>query len=319
MMKAISLFSIFFAGLTILIAYLYFSDPTPQDFRVDRQLFPYQSRFIEMENGARIHYVDEGTGPTLLLLHGNPTWSFLYRDIISQLKDDFRLIAPDYPGFGLSTAPKNYAFTAVEQAKAITEFIQKLDLHKTTIMMQDWGGPIGFDVALTNPERISAFVIGNTWAWPLERRGQKIFSTLMGGWPGQFTSWCCNGVTRLFLSRGVAGTLTKKELAMYLAPFNRRDKRSQTHIFPAQLQAANKFLSNISENLHTLSDRPVLLVWGMKDFAFQEPERSRFEAIFPDHETVLLENSGHFIQEDSPNEISSAIRCWFKQQIQKKI
>ena len=317
MIKVLCLISLLFTILALFTVYLYFFDPTPQKFTVDQQLFPYQSRFMKLDNGTRIHYVDEGNGPTLLLLHGNPAWSFLYRHIISLLKDDFRLVAPDYPGFGLSSAPPNYTFTAAEQAKSITEFIQKLDLQKTTIMMQDWGGPIGFDVALTNPQRITAFVIGNTWAWPLERTGQKVFSTLMGGLPGQFTSWCCNGVTRFFMSRGVVNKLSDDELAMYLAPFNDRHKRSQTHIFPAQLRDANKFLTNISGNLHTLSDRPALIVWGLQDFAFQEPERSRFEAIFPDHKTVLLENSGHFIQEDAPNEISTAIRNWFKQQAQK--
>jgi len=301
-----------FISSFLFVGYLYLSDPTPDNFKVDKALFPYESHYIDLENGARIHYVDEGKGKTLLLLHGNPTWSFLYRKIIAELKGEYRLIAPDYLGFGLSSAPKDYDFTAAEQAQAMNEFVQKLDLQDTTIMVQDWGGPIGFDVALSNPERISAFVIGNTWAWPLERTGQKVFSSLMGGVLGQLTSWCCNGVVRFFMSRGVINSLSNAELAMYLAPFSQYDKRSQTHVFPAQLQDADKFLSYVSENLHTLSDRPALLVWGMQDFAFQEPERSRFEATFPKHKTVLLENAGHFIQEDAPKEIADAIRDWLK-------
>ena len=312
MEKLLLIIKFVFISSFLFVGYLYLSDPTPDNFKVDKALFPYESHYIDLENGARIHYVDEGKGKTLLLLHGNPTWSFLYRKIIAELKGEYRLIAPDYPGFGLSSAPKGYGFTAAEQAQAINEFVQKLDLQDTTIMVQDWGGPIGFDVALSNPDRISAFVIGNTWAWPLERTGQKVFSTLMGGVPGQLTSWCCNGVVRFFMSRGVVNSLSNAELAMYLAPFSQYDKRSQTHIFPAQLQDADKFLSHISENLHTLSDRPVLLVWGMKDFAFQEPERSRFESTFPKHKTILLENAGHFIQEDSPKEIADAIRDWLK-------
>jgi haloalkane dehalogenase len=298
------------AGLLALALYLYVSDPTPEEFEVDRDLFPYQSRFLELEGGGRLHYIDEGKGQPLLLLHGNPTWAFLYRDIVAELKDEFRLVVPDYPGFGLSTAPDGYGFTPAEHAVTVDELVRRLDLRDVIIMMQDWGGPIGFDVALKNPERTQGFVIGNTWAWPLERTGQKTFSTLMGGWPGQFGAWCCNGVVRLFMSRGVATRLSAQELGMYLGPFSRRDSRSPTHIFPAQLRDAHAFLDGIYRNLNRLSDRPALLVWGMKDFAFQAPERERFEALFPDHETVLLKNAGHFIQEDSPREIAAAIRDW---------
>lgn len=304
---------ILLTGLVIALSMLYLSDPTPDDFQVDRELFPYQPHYLQTNNGARVHYVDEGQGPTLLLLHGNPTWSFLYRDLIAELKYDFRLIAPDYPGFGLSTAPLNYHFTPAEHAQAISELVQQLELTDVVIMVQDWGGPIGFEVALNNPERIKGFVIGNTWAWPLERTGHKIFSTIMGGWPGQFSEWCCNGIVRLFMSRGVATHLTDDELAMYLAPFAAREQRSQVHIFPAQLWDASAFLGRIHQRLPSLSDRPVLLTWGMKDFAFKDPERNRFESIFPNHETVLLDNSGHFIQEDAPHEIATAIRVWLQQ------
>lgn len=281
-------------------------------FKIDQELFPFQSRFITLDNGARLHYVDEGTGPALLLLHGNPTWSFLYRDIIPELKNNFRLIAPDYPGFGLSDPPENYTFTAEEHAQAISEFVQKLQLEDMSIMMQDWGGPIGFYVALENPHRVSRFIIGNTWAWPLERTGQKIFSKLMGGLPGQFGAWCCNGVVRFFMSKGVVDKLKDKVFAMYLAPFKHRHQRTPTYIFPAQLTDAKLFLSNIQQQINTLSDRPALLVWGMRDFAFQQPELSRFESIFKNHQTVLLKNAGHFIQEDAPEEICDAIRKFYE-------
>jgi len=179
-------------------------------------------------------------------------------------------------------------------------------------MMQDWGGPIGFGVALQNPERVSRFIIGNTWAWPLERTGQKTFSALMGGWPGQFASWCCNGVVQFFMNKGVVNKLSEDKLAMYLAPFREKHRRTPTHIFPAQLRDATPFLSKIHQHINSLSNRPALIVWGLQDFAFQEPERIRFESIFPKHKTVLLKNAGHFIQEDSPNEIADAIRKYYQ-------
>jgi len=305
-------------GIAIAVAWLYLTDPTPDAFVLDRARYPFQSQFMDLPDGSRLHYLDEGRGQTLLLLHGNPTWSFLYRQLIHGLKDEYRLIVPDYPGFGLSTASRGFGFTAAEQAQVVGALVEKLDLQDALIMMQDWGGPIGFKVALQQPERFKGFVIGNTWAWPLERRRHKLFSMVMGGWPGQLGAWCCNGVVRAFMSRGVAGQLGAPELAMYLGPFSHPKSRSPTHIFPAQLREASDFLGDVYRKLPRLSDRPVLLLWGEKDFAFQQPERDRFESLFPHHDTVLLEGAGHFIQEDAPEAIVAAIRDWSKKTFSKR-
>jgi len=280
-------------------------------FEVDKSLYPYQPHYLELEDGSKLHYIDEGKGPIILLLHGNPTWSFLYRHIIVALKDDFRLIAPDYPGFGLSTAAENYTYTPKEHADAINQLVQKLKLDDMAIMMQDWGGPIGFHVALQTPQRVSRFIVGNTWAWPLDSDGHKKFSSRVGGWLGQFGAWCCNGIVKFFMNKGVINQLSDKEMAMYLAPFKKRQYRKPTHIFAKQLMAAKPFLENINKQLSRISDRPMLLVWGMKDFAFKAPQRHRFESIFKSHTTVLLPNAGHFIQEDAPNDIALAIRGFY--------
>jgi haloalkane dehalogenase len=119
-------------------------------------------------------------GQTLLLLHGNPTWSFLYREIIKALRNEFRCIAIDYPGFGLSTPPPGYGFTPTEHAHTVETFVKQLDLSAVTMMVQDWGGPIGFAAATRHPDRFSRFVIGNTWAWPKSDPGSQIFSRVLG-------------------------------------------------------------------------------------------------------------------------------------------
>jgi haloalkane dehalogenase len=281
-------------------------------FEIDRKEYPFRSRWVSLKNGAAIHYVDEGKGPTLLFLHGNPTWSYLYRNIIVGLKNQFRCIAPDYPGFGLSTPPSRYGFTAAEHADVMAQFVEKLILRDVTIFMQDWGGPIGFSVALRFPERVHGFIIGNSWAWPLERLGPKTFSLVMGGAIGRLITRCCNGVVRFFMKMGVVTPLKKQTFQMYLAPFQNQTDRPPTHIFPRQLRAANPFLAEVYSGLPLISQKPALIVWGDKDFAFKKPERSRFESIFPKHTTVLLQNAGHFIQEDAPGEIIEAIRKWMK-------
>jgi haloalkane dehalogenase len=134
---------------------------------LDTRLYAFKNRFLEIANN-RIHYIDEGHEPTLLLFHGNPTWSFLYRHIITRLLDRFRCVAIDYPGFGLSTARASYSFKPREHSAVLEEFALALDLRDIGLMVQDWGGPIGLGFAGRHPDRFRALIICNTWAWPAQ-------------------------------------------------------------------------------------------------------------------------------------------------------
>ena len=222
---------------------------------VPRELYPFESRFIEV-GGARLHYVDEGNGPPLLLLHGNPTWSFLYREIIRGLRDRFRCIAPDYPGFGLSVPPVGYGFTAAEHAAVIERFVSELDLTGVTMMVQDWGGPIGFATATRNPERFAAFVIGNTWAWPKSDPGTQVFSRLLGGPIGGYLILQRN----FFVERIIPGGVRRRKLpeavmAAYRGPFPGPASRMPMHVFPREILAARPLLASIEERLATVADQ----------------------------------------------------------------
>src|SRR4051812_12844652 len=108
---------------------------------LDKGLYPFEDRYADIGD-CRVHYIDEGSGPLLLMLHGNPTWSFLYRDLVKGLRDRFRCLAVDYPGFGLSTAPEGYGFTPAEHAAVVERLVLELDLRDVTPVVQDWGGPI---------------------------------------------------------------------------------------------------------------------------------------------------------------------------------
>src|ERR1700730_5480010 len=160
------------------------SDITPDNAArppwIPEDLYPFEDRYSELD-GSRVHYVEEGSGPPLLLLHGNPTWSFLYREIIKGLAGSYRCLAVDPPGFGLSRAAPGVAVRPREHARVIEQLLLQLDLNGVTMMVQDWGGPIGFAAATRHPERFKAFVIGNTWAWPKSDFGTQVFSRLMGG------------------------------------------------------------------------------------------------------------------------------------------
>ncbi len=276
------------------------------------ELFPFENRFAEID-GHTIHYIDEGSGPTLLLLHGNPTWSFLYRDIVLELRDRFRCIALDYPGFGLSTPTDGYDFLPASHARVVESFVKEMKLADISIMVQDWAGPIGLWVAGRRPEDIKALIIGNTWAWPIDGDPHfERFSKIMGGPIGGFFIRHFNAFVNFLIPSGVKRKkLPKEVMNAYRSPFPTKESRLPTRIFPREIAGSPDFLTEVEAGLVNLKDTPTLILWGDKDFAFREQEKTRFESAFPKHHTVILEGAGHYIQEDAPDEISRSIMEWW--------
>jgi haloalkane dehalogenase len=277
---------------------------------IPSELYPFASHHAQID-GVNLHYVDEGSGPPLLLLHGNPTWSFLYREIIKGLSDRYRCIAVDHPGFGLSRAPAGYGFTPGEHSRVLEQLVLQLDLSGVTMMVQDWGGPIGFRVATRHPDRFAAFVIGNTWAWPRSDPATQIFSRLLGGPVGAYLILRRNFFIENLLANNVKlRRLSDAELDAYRGPFPTPESRRPMYVFPHEILASRPLLAEIERGLPALAERPALLVWPTKDIAFREPERERWEEVFPEHHTVMLEGAGHYIQEAAPEQIVAAIREW---------
>ena len=211
-------------------------------FEVPQRLFPVQHRFMDLD-GACIHYIDEGAGETLLLLHGNPSWSFLYRKIIAALKSDFRCVALDFPGYGMSDAPAGYGFTPKEHSDVLEHFVDRLGLKDLTVMVQDWGGPIGLGLGGRRPGLVRRLIIGNTFAWPLDgERRIRVFSWVMGGPIGRALTSAFNFVPKYFFRRGLAERHAPEVLAMYLAPWRDPARRIAAVTAPRQLVAASAYL-----------------------------------------------------------------------------
>ncbi|MGF1473267.1 MAG: alpha/beta fold hydrolase [Rubrobacteraceae bacterium] len=278
----------------------------------DDELYPYESRFVAVE-GARIHYIDEGEGPVLLMAHGNPSWSFLYRHLVRGLRGRFRVIAWDHPGFGLSRAPAGYGYRPEDHARVAAGLIEALDLRDITLMIQDWGGPIGLGAALAHPDRMRALIVGNTWFWPVEGdRSAERFSKLLGGPLGRFLNLRFN-----FFPRALMPLLMKKNRPkgrvkrMYTAPFPTPESRYPVAILPKEILGSSRFLRGLESNIPVLSELPVLIVWPTKDLAFQQRHRERWQRTFPNHETVILDGVGHFIQEEAPERVTTAILDWW--------
>ena len=188
--------------------------------------FPFESRFAEI-GGARIHYVDEGTGPVLLMVHGNPTWSFLFRHLIEGLRDRFRCIALDLPGFGLSTAPAVYGYRPDEHAEVVAAFVERLALPSFTPVVQDWGGPIGLAVASRFAERVDRLIVGNTFCWPVNGDAHfERFARLMGGPVGTFAIRNFNAFVNLLIPAGIKRhKVTGDVMAAYRRPLPTPERR----------------------------------------------------------------------------------------------
>jgi haloalkane dehalogenase len=278
------------------------------DFTPDSQLYPFVSRWFDSTRG-RLHYVDEGSGPPILLCHGNPTWSFLYRDIVVALRDRFRCIAPDYLGFGLSERPSGFGYTIDEHAGVIGELVDHLGLDGYLTMGQDWGGPISMAVDVARADRVRGVVLGNTWFWPADDLTTKAFSRVMSSAVMQYAILQRNFFVERLIRAGTGRRLSATVVAHYRGVQASPQDRAGAARMPKEILAARPLLERLAREVPaTLGAKPALLVWGMKDLAFR-PGRTipRMRAVFPDHVLVELPNAKHFIQEDAPDRIAQAI------------
>lgn len=275
-------------------------------FIPDPRLFPFTSKWFDSRVG-KVHYIDEGIGDPILFLHGNPTWSFLYRGIVIRLKKKFRCIAVDYPGFGLSERPSVYDYTPAEHAGIVRDLVQHLDLQNLTVMGQDWGGPIGMRVALDELPRVRALVMGNTWFWPLDSWQGKAFAYVMSMAPMQSQILNRNFFVEQLLPMGVKHPLPEEVMYHYREAMPTPSSRIGAAEFPIQLTAASSWLAKLENQVKDqLANVPLLLTWGLHDLLFTRPFMERFRETFRVVRVQRLD-AKHFIQEDAPKEIAEAI------------
>src|SRR5207244_11969115 len=214
-------------------------------------------------------------------------WSFLDPEVVRGLRHRDLGLAVHCPGFGPASATPGYAFAAAEHGGVVDQLVVQLDLQGATMMVQDWGGPIGFAVATRHPDRFAGFVIGNTWAWPKSDPGTQVFSRLMGGPIGGYLILRRNAfVERIIPSNVKRRELPAEVMEAYRGPFPTPQSRRPMHVFPREILGSRPVLAAIERGLPALRDRPALIVWPTKDVAFRDRERARWEELFPNHRTV---------------------------------
>lgn len=273
--------------------------------------YPFRSRWLPRRD-ARLHYLDEGEGPVLLMLHGNPTWSFLYRHLVQHLRTRFRCVVPDLPGFGLSAAPAGYSYLPEVHAKAVRALLAHLDVRDATLVAHDWGGPIGLAAAASEPGRITRLALGNTWAWPVNGDFHfEWFSRLMGGpigrWGARRYNLFVNAVVRGAMRRG---PLPPEVLDAYRAPFRRSGDLEGTHVFPACITRSREFLQGVQAGLGAWHGEDVLILWPDGDIAFRAKELARWKEVWPTATVHVVPRCGHYLWEEAGAECASVIARW---------
>ena len=291
---------------------------TAQPDWLDPAVFPFESRYLPLE-GHSIHYIDEGHGPLLLFLHGNPLWSFQYRKMIVLLREQFRCIALDYPGFGLSAAQPGFTNTLSGNSALVERFIKTLALTDITLVVFDTSVSIGLGVVDRHPAWFRALVISNGFAWPLsEDPGIYRFIRIVASPFFRFLVVNFNLLLRYTvygLDRQSKSRLSKSEQRAYLMPFADRQRRRHQHDLFRSIVNSQDYLLNLENHLPAMRSFPVLLAFADGDPTYQAGWLQRYESIFPDHSSVLIEGSHHFPQEYDPESMVRAVQDWWDQRL----
>ncbi len=278
----------------------------------------------------RLHYIDEGPSkknaaaistspsdvPTIVCVHGNPTWSFTYREIVNGQRESSRVIAVDNMGCGLSDKPQHYPYNLDRHIDNLVGLIQTLDLRRITFVVHDWGGAIGLGAAVRVPERVSGLVVLNTAAFPPPYFPWRIRACripIIGNWAMRQLNLFARAALVMTINR--LPRLPEDVASGLIAPYDSWHNRVAIARFVQDIptratQQTWQRLVAIQQALTRLGDRPIELVWGMQDWCFRPECLDRFEAIWPDAKVTRLNDVGHYVMEEAPGEVNEAVtRC----------
>jgi pimeloyl-ACP methyl ester carboxylesterase len=285
---------------------------------IPRELYAYEAHFLDLD-GLALHYLDEGSGPPVLCVHGNPSWSFYYRNLVNELRRDHRVIVPDHIGCGMSDKPgdERYEYTLERRVADLEALVDHLEIRADlTLIVHDWGGMIGMGLAHRRPGLVARIVALNTGAFPLP--ASKAFpwplwlvrDTPVGAFLVQRFNAFSRGAARFCVTRGRMDPLVRQGM---IAPYEPRENRLATLRFVQDIplgpgDRAWDLVKAVEGGLDRYADTPVLLCWGMKDFVFDHHFLDRFVQLWPHAEVLRLEDAGHYVLEDAPEDVVPRIR-----------
>ncbi len=283
-----------------------------------KKLYSFKANYATVD-GHTMHYLDEGSGAPLVMLHGNPSWSFMYRDLVKTMSPSFRVIVPDHIGCGLSDKPSDdkYIYTLEQRINDLESLLDQLNIHKNiTLVVHDWGGLIGAGYAVRYPERISRLVILNSAAfnvpngkelhWTLRFCGQSAMASMLMEKLNAFSI----AATLLGVRKHRMPSLVKKA---YRAPYHNADSRRAVVRFVQDIpfdesHLTNRTIQEISDSLYLLNKKQVLICWGEKDFIFDLDILREWQRRFPRADIRHFPDAGHYVLEDETAAVCGYIK-----------
>jgi pimeloyl-ACP methyl ester carboxylesterase len=273
------------------------------------ELYPFRPQGFTTPGGARMSYVDEGPrhDEAVLMLHGNPTWSFYYRNLIRELMPTMRCVAPDHVGMGLSDKPADYDYALAQRIADIDALVERLGLRKVHLVVHDWGGAIGFGWAGRHPQKVGRIVITNTAAFASTRIPLRIAACRipgLGPWAVQALNAFAGPATWMAMSRR---DLTSAERGGYLFPYRRTAERVAVAAFVQDIpmRPAHRSwgtLQQVEQSLPLFRDHRIGVIWGGKDFCFNDTFLEHWTKLYPQALINRIGDAGHYVLEDAGDE-----------------
>ncbi|GAB4206180.1 MAG: alpha/beta fold hydrolase [Roseiflexaceae bacterium] len=281
---------------------------------IDRAEYPFESRYLPLAAG-RMHYVDEGQGRPVVLVHGTPTWSFMYRHLIKGLSPVVRCIAPDHLGFGLSDQPAGGDCSPKAHARNLAELIERLELRDITLVVHDFGGPIGLSYAIEHPRNVRQIVMFNTWLWSLKDQWMyKLVAGLARGPLGGLLFERLGLEERVIMpaAYGDRRRLTRAIHQHYLRPHATPQARRSTRELARHLIDSSDWYASLWERNGRLRTMPALVLWGMRDTVFPPKTLDRWRTTLLDAQIMTFDDVGHFVPEEKGQELVPVVRYFLE-------
>lgn len=282
-----------------------------------RDAWPYEPQFTKVDGGW-MHYVDEGPRQTapILCLHGNPTWSFLYRRMIGALGASQRVIAPDHLGCGLSDKPQDWRYTLDGHIDNLEQLVRTLELEQITLVLHDWGGAIGMGLARRRPDLVARIVVLNTAAFPSGRMPLRIRvcrTPVLGRLAIQGLNAFAVSATRMAVTRPLSDAARRGFLAPYDSYANRIANWKFVEDIPMDPEHRSwDTLVAIADGLQQFRGRPMCIVWGERDWCFSPLFRHMWQERFPDAEVHPIDDAGHYLLEDAPDRVVGHVQAFLE-------
>jgi len=283
-----------------------------------RDQYPWESRWLDRQ-GLKMHFLDEGEGEALVMVHGNPSWSWLWRPLVAGLSGSYRTVVPDHIGMGLSDKPGDdrYHYTLSSRVDDLEALLEHLELRENiTLVLHDWGGMIGLAFAARHPQRIRRIVLSNTAGFTLPSSGALpwqlwLIKNLPFAVPVRGLNAFCRGANLMCSTR--AGAMTAQSRSAYLAPYDSWANRIAIHRFVQDIPLSENdeawsLVKGVEDYLVSAGDLPVQILWGEKDFVFDGHFLAEWRRRLPGAEFHTFADCGHYLLEDAPEEVCALVR-----------